>query len=96
MYNPLEHSEVKKGGFHKDIYKGIVKEICDPFFLFRVKVEVHPYFRFVPEVRLPWAMPLFTLGFVQVPPIGAWVWVWFEEGDIYQPWYFNMNQWVEA
>jgi Type VI secretion system/phage-baseplate injector OB domain len=68
-------------------YRGVVINNVDPMFLARIQVQVAD----VPTLFPPtWAMPCLPVGgiqngFVTVPPIGAGVWVEFEQGDTDYP-----------
>jgi hypothetical protein len=59
-------------------YRGTVTDNLDPLRIGRVRVRV-------PEVTggadLGWAMPCVPAGFFSVPPIGAEVWIEFEQGN---------------
>jgi hypothetical protein len=81
--NPLEETKVlteKYNGF----YRGIVRDVEDPIGLGRVKTEILPMFKDIISDQLPWA----EKAMVFIPPLGSWVWVFFELGDIYKPVYF--------
>lgn len=68
-------------------YRGIVMNNVDPMFIGRIQVVVAD----VPTLAPPtWAMPCLPVGgiqngFVTVPPIGAGVWVEFEQGNTDYP-----------
>ena len=68
-------------------YVGVVRSSMDPEELGRCRVEVLPMFKGIPVLNLPWAIPKFTLNRTQIPQEGATVWVFFLEGDVYQPVY---------
>jgi type VI secretion system secreted protein VgrG len=78
------------------IYRGEVVDVEDPLFAARVRVKVHPMFSKIESpTAIPWAVvgdPSFggipNFGSIQVPPIGAHVWVFFENGDWRYPVYF--------
>lgn len=72
---------------HFGKYRGVVINNVDPMQLGRLLVQV-------PDVLAAstssWAMPCFPvagpqMGFVAIPPVGAGVWVEFEQGDADHP-----------
>lgn len=77
------------------IYRGVVVDNNDPKQQCRCKIRVYPMFAEVDIAAIPWAVPedgKFDgagpgYGSVDIPEIGAKVWVKFENGDIYQPVY---------
>ena len=77
-------------------YRGEVVAVDDPLKACRARVRIPPAFTEVPKDDIPWAVtaaPLFfgvgqDQGVIAVPPVGSWVWCFFENGDIYQPVYF--------
>jgi hypothetical protein len=79
------------------IYRGQVMNNLDLTKAGRIQIKVHPMFSGITDITLlPWAVPAFPLwegagtnsGFFAVPKIGSWVFVFFEQGDVYQPVYF--------
>ena len=63
-------------------YRGIVLQNFDPMGIGRIQVQVNGVF----TLASSWAMPCFPVagmqtGNIAVPPIGAGVWVEFEQGD---------------
>jgi len=85
------HSEEFNGN-----YRGQVVNNLDPLQTGRVQVQVLPMLVNVDSTLLPWAIPAMPLssgsgsgyGSFNVPNTGSWVWVFFEQGSIYQPVYF--------
>ena len=85
------HSEEFNGN-----YRGQVVNNLDPLQAGRVQVQVLPMLVNVDSTLLPWAIPAMPLssgsgsgyGSFNVPNTGSWVWVFFEQGSIYQPVYF--------
>ena len=77
-------------------YRGQVTNNLDPQQLGQIQVQVLPMLSGVAPALLPWAIPAGPLfsgsgtgyGTFMVPEIGSWVWVFFEQGNIYQPVYF--------
>ena len=77
-------------------YRGQVTNNLDPQQLGQIQVQVLPMLSGVAPALLPWASPAGPLfsgsgtgyGTFMVPEIGSWVWVFFEQGNIYQPVYF--------
>jgi hypothetical protein len=77
-------------------FRAKVVDTDDPDQKGRIKAHIYPYFVDVDKEYLPWivpAMPLFEgsgdgIGSFVVPKLGAFVWCFFEAGDIYQPVYF--------
>lgn len=84
------------------IYAGLIVDNNDPEKLGRCKIRIYNLFDGqVPDSYLPWAIPNFEfigskLGSFIVPPVGAIVMVYFDQGDIYLPHYttkaINRNQ----
>jgi hypothetical protein len=78
-----------KRGYKVDgFYRGKVVENRDPLQLGRVKVKVYPWFEEVRDEDCPWAEPAWQGGMLYVPPVNAWVWVFFEGGDVEKPVWF--------
>jgi|SRR5215471_6391686 len=68
-------------------YRGTVVTNVDPMQQGRIQVRVPDV---LGDVTSSWAMPCFPfagtqLGFYTVPPVGAGVWVEFEQGDVSYP-----------
>ncbi len=64
-------------------YRGVVINNVDPMLMGRIQVIVPDVSAFLPS---SWAMPCLPVGGIQmgvftVPPVGAGVWVEFEQGD---------------
>lgn len=78
------------------IYRGLVINNLDPTYLCNIQVRVYPMLAQVEDSNLPWAVPATSIfsgagdgfGSVSIPEIGTMVFVFFENGDIYQPVYF--------
>ena len=79
------------------IYRGEVLDNVDPLQYGRIKVKVYPMMSSITDsTLLPWAaaaQPIFDgsgadYGTFAVPMIGTKVWVFFEQGSVYQPVYF--------
>jgi len=79
---------VKKGYKIDGFYRGRVVSNEDPLQLGRVKVKVCPWFEEVRDEDCPWAEPAWQGGILYVPPRNAWVWVFFEGGDVEKPVWF--------
>ncbi len=67
-------------------YRGFVVDNVDPMRRGRVKVKIPV----VDPDQSPWAMPCFPvlgrgMGLFAVPPVGARVWIEFEQGDLDYP-----------
>lgn len=79
------------------IYRGLVVDNDDPNKTGRVRVRVHCVFDDVTNSHLPWAVPCLPIftgagsghGWFAVPEVNSEVFVFFEEGDFYQPVYFG-------
>jgi len=77
------------------LYRATVLDNVDPLQAGRIKAEVIPYFVGIASTLLPWAVPKNPMfsgagtgsGSFTVPDIGSKVWVFFENGDMYQPVY---------
>ena len=82
-FNPLEETKTLKETY-TSFYKGIVRNVDDPQKLGRIKVEILPMFKGVFVSDLPWA----ERALQEIPGVNSWVWVFFEEGQIYNPVYF--------
>jgi len=84
---------------HYGKYRGTVVVNVDPDGRGRIQVRVPDV---LGEVTSSWAMPCFPfagpqLGFYVVPPVGAGVWVEFEQGDVSWPiwagcWYGSQTE----
>jgi len=93
-----ENDDLKYTGF----YRGLVVDNNDPDKQGRIRVRVYPMFAGIniKDDHIPWAvpaMPLFSgagvgFGAFCIPEEDSYVWVFFEEGDIYQPVYFAEAQ----
>lgn len=78
------------------MYRGKVVDNADSSKLGRIKVQVQPMLYDIAAASLPWAIPAFSVsegaisgyGSFSVPVVNSYVWVFFEQGDIYQPVYF--------
>lgn len=89
------HSEKFPG-----VYRGTVMDNLDPGQLGKIKVKIYPMLSDVETANLPWAAPAMPLsegagssiGSFAVPQIGTNVFVFFEQGNIYQPVYFAEAQ----
>ena len=79
---------VRKGYKVEGFYRGKVVDNGDPLRLGRMKVKVYPWFVEVKDEDCPWAEPAWQGGILYVPPRGAWVWVFFEGGDVEKPVWF--------
>jgi hypothetical protein len=66
-------------------YRAKVVENNDPLRLGRIRVRVIPIMEEVKDSDCPWATPCWGGGVVYIPPVNAWVWVFFEEGDVERP-----------
>lgn len=80
----LLHLLKLEGQRYDGIWRGKVVSVDDPLKLGRVKVRVYPIMDGVRDEDLPWAEPCFS-GFLRVPQVGNWVWVMFQEGNVYRP-----------
>jgi len=79
---------LKKGYKIKEVCRGKVVDNNDPLQLGRVKVKVYPWFEDVKDEDCPWAEPAWQGGILYVPPKNAWVWIFFEGGDVEKPVWF--------
>jgi len=79
---------LKRGYKVEGFYRGKVVDNRDPLRLGRVKVKVYPWFEEVKDGDCPWAEPAWQGGILYIPPRNAWVWVFFEGGDIEKPVWF--------
>jgi uncharacterized protein involved in type VI secretion and phage assembly len=83
------------------IYRGLVMDNNDPSQYGRIKVQIYPMFADITDATLlPWAVPAMPIfdgagtgsGSFAVPKINTFVFVFFEQGDFYQPVYFAEAQ----
>jgi hypothetical protein len=79
---------VRKGYKIDGFYRAKVVSNDDPLQLGRVKVKVYPWFEEVRDEDCPWAEPAWQGGILYIPPKNAWVWVFFEGGDVEKPVWF--------
>ena len=78
------------------IYRAKVVDNMDSDMLGRVKAQIYPMLAEVEAVDLPWCAPAYPIwegagdgtGYFAVPDVGSFIFVFFEQGDIYQPVYF--------
>lgn len=78
------------------IYRAKVVDNIDSEMLGRVKAQIYPMLATVDAPNLPWCVPAYPIwegagngtGYFAVPDIGSYIFVFFEQGDIYQPVYF--------
>jgi uncharacterized protein involved in type VI secretion and phage assembly len=84
-------------------YRGIVTENDDPERQDRVRVHVPRLTVSGAEPLAAWAYPVMTgmtaangSGSCEVPPVGATVWVVFEDGQIDKPLYFSGGWWAQG
>ena len=79
------------------IYRGKVEDNNDPLQLGRIKVRIYPMLSGVETTLLPWAIPMYPIwdgsgsgfGYFAIPKVDSFVYVMFEQGDIYQPIYIG-------
>lgn len=83
-FNPLEETKTLKENY-TGFYRGVVRDNNDPLKIGRVKLEILPIFKDIPIPDLPWAQK----AYINIPNINSWMWVFFEEGNIYNPVYFT-------
>jgi hypothetical protein len=79
---------VKKGYSLDGFHRGKVVNNNDPLKLGRVRVKVSPWFDEVKDGDCPWAEPAWNSGILYIPPVNAWVWVFFENSDPEKPVWF--------
>jgi hypothetical protein len=90
--NLLVHEDTFPG-----IYRAKVEDNLDPKKLGRIKARIYPMLADAEVSVLPWAVPMYPIwegagggiGYFAVPDIGTYVFVMFEQGDIYQPVYIG-------
>ncbi len=78
------------------MYRAKVLDNVDPQQYGRVRAEIYPMLHGLDSSVLPWAKPAFSLscgasgvkGSFAVPDVGSFIFIFFENGDIYQPVYF--------
>lgn len=78
------------------IYRAKVVDNMDSDMLGRVKAQIYPMLSDVAANDLPWCVPAYPIwegagnntGYFAVPDVDSFVFVFFEQGDIYQPVYF--------
>jgi hypothetical protein len=89
--NPQENTTRYTG-----IYRGLVINNNDELKAGRCQIQVFPMFATMDPLLLPWAVPAMPVfagagqgyGTLNVPEIDSYVFVFFENGDVYQPVYF--------
>lgn len=94
MFNKITDTEVPSEKFN-GFYRAEVVDTSDELQAGRVRVRVYPMFEGVKDAALPWAIPSDPLmggsanvGSINVPLVGAHVFVFFENGDHRYPVYF--------
>ena len=70
------------------LYRGVVTHNVDPSAQGRAQVQLGA----VLANQVVWAMPCRPVGSTDVPPIGAGVWVAFEDGDPTRPVWIGVSQ----
>jgi len=78
------------------IYRAKVVDNMDSDMLGRVKAQIYPMLATIEAVDLPWCAPAYPIwegsgdgtGYFAVPNVDSFIFVFFEQGDIYQPVYF--------
>lgn len=92
----MQTDDLKKSTEFFGIYRGKVIDNVDPNKLGRIKIQVYPMFSGISTTDVPWAIPAYSIsegsgsgiGNFAVPELNTLVYVFFEEGDVYQPVYF--------
>lgn len=82
------------------MYRGLIINNNDEYYAGRCQIQVYPMFTEMDPLLLPWAVPAMPLsagagagfGTFKVPEIDTFVFVFFENGDPYQPVYFAEAQ----
>ena len=88
----FKQTDTKYGG----IYRAKVVDNLDSDMLGRVKAQIYPMLATIEAADLPWCAPAYPIwegsgdgtGYFAVPDIDSFIFVFFEQGDIYQPVYF--------
>lgn len=87
--------------FQDKIFLGIIEDINDPQKIGRARIRVYGVFDDIPTQDLPWAFPSSTntvfgqagkSGSISIPKVGAIVKVEFDQGDIMNPFYFEIQE----
>lgn len=78
-------------------YRQVVVSNSDPLFAGRLQVNIYGITDSIQKEDLPWADPLIPFvgegyGDIKLPQVGSNVFVLFEQGNIYQPFYFAQIQ----
>lgn len=63
-------------------YRGTVTDSQDPLMIGRIRAQVPEV---TGEVDSDWAAPCLPFGILSIPPVGATVWIEFEQGDPDRP-----------
>ena len=87
MRNLLREFEIQKARFD-GFYRARVEDNNDKLKLGRIKIRIYPHFEDIAVDDLPWAEPCWWMP-MQIPPVGSWVWVFFENGDPLKPVYMG-------
>lgn len=97
-------SESKKptaAEFEGKVFIGVIEDAKDPERTGRCRIRVHGVFDDIPTEDLPWAKPSSKSAFfgqagkagsVSIPKVGGMVKVEFDQGDIYSPMFYEIEE----
>ena len=96
--NPIREIQSDAVDISGKYFRGRVVDNDDPDKIGRVRIRVPMLHRFIKDEQLPWAIPMNDgssgttagqVGSLDVPPLGAYIWMTLLDNDLYYPMYFG-------